>query len=180
MGDSKNDGDKRGVDVAYIAFAPGESERLGRIPCLAPQLEETLQLIKPDVSSNEKIALHIIMVGSLNYLNLARIIKVCMTEEQFEQLYGEHKGKSFYEKLKEFSVFSAEKDNYFLALRWQGNGCVETIRKLNGKTKPAEADENSFRSKYGNHDPLYAERNAVHGSATIADGKREIAIFFQD
>ena len=149
-------------------------------PRFVPPLEETLQLIKPDVSSNGKIVADIFSGGVQAHLLPVEFKKVCLTEEQFESLYGEHKGKSFYEDLKKFSVFSAEKDNYFWALHWRGNDCVETIRRLNGKTKPAEADERSFRYKYGDRDPKHAERNAVHGSATPADGKREVAIFFKD
>jgi nucleoside-diphosphate kinase len=53
---------------------------------------------------------------------------------------------------------------------------VETWRNLIGLTNSAEAEEGTIRHEFGDHKII--RFNAVHGSATDHDARREINFFF--
>ena len=48
-------------------------------------------------------------------------------------------------------------------------------RQLIGATDPAEAEEGTLRKMYG----LSIDKNSVHGSDSVANGKIEIDFFFK-
>ena len=53
---------------------------------------------------------------------------------------------------------------------------VEEWRNFIGSTNSAEAAEGTIRNEFGNHSVI--SENAVHGSATDHDARKEIPFFF--
>ena len=94
-----------------------------------------------------------------------------MDKKLVETFYGEHIGKSFWEKLRAFSMSGP-----MIALLLEGENAVEVVRKINGPTNPAEAPEGTIRGDYGTG--VKEPTNAVHGSATAKDALREINLLF--
>lgn len=94
-----------------------------------------------------------------------------MSEYEANSLYGEHKGKSFYDEL-----IAQMTQGCTIAVKLSGEDAVETVRRLNGATKTEEAMHGTIRHLFGT--PNVGPKNAVHGSATPEDAERELKIFF--
>ena len=130
----------------------------------------TFAIIKPDAvkkGNTGKIYDRIISAG-FNILG-AKLIKMSLLQAQ--GFYGVHKGKSFYVELTEFMssgqsmILALEKDNAVTAWR-------ETI----GATKPEEAAEGTIRLDFATS----IGENAVHGSDSDENAKKEIGFFFTE
>lgn len=130
----------------------------------------TFAIIKPDAVKNGntgKIYDRIISAG-FKILS-AKLIR--MTLAQAQGFYRVHKGKAFYEELTEFMsssqsmVLALEKDNAVSAWR-------ETI----GATNPKEADTGTIRRDFATS----IGENAVHGSDSDNNARKEIGFFFSE
>ena len=130
----------------------------------------TFAIIKPDAvkkGNTGKIYDQIISSG-FNILG-AKLIKMSLLQAQ--GFYGVHKGKPFYEELTEFMssgqsmVLALEKDN-----------AVSSWRETIGATNPEEASEGTIRFDFATS----IGENAVHGSDSDENAKKEIAFFFSD
>tara|TARA_B100001540_G_C15308107_1_gene417981 strand:- start:267 stop:563 length:297 start_codon:yes stop_codon:yes gene_type:complete len=94
-----------------------------------------------------------------------------MSKNQAEDFYSIHKDKPFYSDLVDFMssgrcmVLALEKDN--AVFEWR-----QTI----GATNPDEADEGTIRKLYASS----LGENAVHGSDSDENAKKEIAFFFNE
>ena len=130
----------------------------------------TFAIIKPDAvkkGTTGKIYDRIISAG-FNILG-AKLIKMSLLQAQ--GFYGIHKDKPFYEELTEFMssgqsmVLALEKDNAVTAWR-------ETI----GATNPEEAAEGTIRLDFATS----IGENAVHGSDSDENAKKEIGFFFTE
>lgn len=135
-------------------------------------MERTLVLIKPDAV---KIGawLDIIKVYEEEGFKITSRKIFVMPEPIVRELYREHEGKSFYNKLIEFM-----QSGITIALILTGANAVERVRIINGATNPEEAAKGTIRYEYGSTADGSPE-NAVHGSASSADAEREIAIVFR-
>lgn len=133
-------------------------------------MERTLGLIKPDAIAaghTGKILDHILQAGfhikGLKLLQLSR--------SQAEAFYAVHRERPFFADLVEFMTsgpivaFVIEKEN-----------AVAAYRELMGATDPSKAAPNTLRALYGQN----IERNAVHGSDSLENARREIAFFFSE
>ncbi|MBW6457887.1 MAG: nucleoside-diphosphate kinase [FCB group bacterium] len=130
--------------------------------------EQTLALIKPDAvqkRSYGRIIQDILQAGfdivGMNMLQLSR--------EKAESFYAVHKEKEFYGPLVEFMISGP-----VIALVLEKGNAVAEFRVLMGKTDAALAEEGTLRHKYGENN----RRNAVHGSDSPENAKKEIAFFF--
>ena len=130
----------------------------------------TFAIIKPDAVKNGntgKIYDRIISTG-FKILS-AKLIR--MTLAQAQGFYRVHEGKPFYEELTEFMsssqsmVLALEKDNAVSAWR-------ETI----GATNPKEADAGTIRRDFATS----IGENAVHGSDSDNNARKEIGFFFSE
>ena len=128
----------------------------------------TFAIIKPDAVKNGntgKIYDRIISAG-FKILG-AKLIR--MTLAQAQGFYAIHEGKPFYDELTDFMssslsmVLALEKDNAVSAWR-------ETI----GATNPEEAAEGTIRHDFATN----IGENAVHGSDSDENAKKEIGFFF--
>ena len=130
----------------------------------------TFAIIKPDAvkkGNTGKIYDRIITAG-FKILG-AKLIKMSLPQAQV--FYCIHKGKPFYKELTNFMyssqsmVLALEKDNAVTAWR-------ETI----GTTNPAEAGKGTIRHDYATS----IGENAVHGSDSDENAKKEIGFFFTE
>ena len=128
----------------------------------------TFAIIKPDAVKNGhtgKIIDRIIVAG-FKILG-AKFTKMSLVQTQ--GFYDIHKGKSFYEELTEF--MSADQS---MVLALEKKNAVSEWRKIIGATNPEEADKGTIRRDFATS----IGENAVHGSDSDENAKKEIAFFF--
>ena len=63
-----------------------------------------------------------------------------------------------------------------VAMVWEGPGVVKSARKLIGATNPLEAEPGTIRGDMA----VETGRNVIHGSDSVENGNREIALWFGD
>ena len=130
----------------------------------------TFAIIKPDAVKNNftgKIYDHII---NSNFIIIgAKLIH--MSKKEAENFYLIHKEKPFYDELTDF--MSSGK---CMVLALQKDNAVTEWRKTIGSTNPSDADEGTIRKLYATS----LGENAVHGSDSNENAKKEISFFFSD
>ena len=133
-------------------------------------MNRTFAIIKPDaVKKNHtgKIYNHIL---DSNFKIIGSKL-IHMSKKQAENFYLIHKDRPFYNDLTDFMssgkcmVLALEKEN-----------AVEEWRQTIGNTNPDEADEGTIRKLYASS----IGENAVHGSDSDENAKKEISFFFSD
>lgn len=132
-------------------------------------MERTLVLVKPD-GVQRGLAGEIIGRIERSGVRLVAMKFMMVTKELAEEHYGEHKGKPFFPGLVSFITSSP-----VVAMVWEGPGAIAHVRRLMGKTKPAESEPGTIRGDFG----VMVGRNLVHGSANAEDAAREVALWFE-
>ena len=130
--------------------------------------EITLSIIKPDAverNLEEKIKLFF----EKNNLKVLNSKKVKITKEEASEFYKVHQTKPFYDKL--CSYLSS---GPIIVMILEGENAVLKNRKLMGATDPQKAEEGTLRKMYG----ISIDKNSVHGSDSVENGKIEIDFFF--
>ena len=133
-------------------------------------MEKTLVLIKPD-AFRKHYSGDIIKHYENEGLKILAMKLMKMDEKIASKHYAEHIGRPYYDDLMGFMTSGP-----IIAMVLEGEDAIANVRRINGKTNPAEADEGTIRK-------LYAEsgsRNAVHASDSPESAAREIAIFFNE
>mgnify|MGYP002626961426 FL=1 len=133
-------------------------------------MEKTLVLIKPDAFGKNHTG-DILKRYEDEGLKIVAA-KVMQMDKKIAAIhYAEHVEKPFYPDLVEFMTSAP-----LMALVLGGENAIERVRKINGATNPAKADEGTIRK-------LFAEsvtKNAVHASDSPESAAREIKIFFSE
>jgi len=130
--------------------------------------EITLSIIKPDAverNLEEKIKLFF----EKNNFKVLNSKKVKITKEEASEFYKVHQTKPFYDKL--CSYLSS---GPIIVMILEGENAVLKNRKLMGATDPQKAEEGTLRKMYG----ISIDKNSVHGSDSVENGKIEIDFFF--
>jgi len=130
--------------------------------------ERTLVLVKPDGVQRALIG-EIIGRFERTGLKLVGMKLVRVTESMAAQHYAEHAQRPFYPGLIKFITSGP-----VVAMCIEGPGAVASVRRLMGATNPQESAPGTIRGDLG----VDIGRNLVHGSATLDDAAREVAIFF--
>ena len=137
-------------------------------------VEQTLAIIKPDAVAKN----HIGKISALIEDNGLRIIAAKMVHlsiKDAEILYGEHKGRPFYEPLLRFMTSGPVMVEIF-----EGENAIQILRDIMGATVPKEAAIGTIRNLYADHDfKGDVHENAIHGSDSPESAKREIEFFFK-
>lgn len=130
----------------------------------------TFAMIKPDAfeaGKGGRIMAHIEQAGfAVRAVRLVRLTRV-----EAEAFYEVHRGRPFYEELVSFMSSGRA-----VAMALEKADAVTAWRTAIGATDPVEAAEGTIRR-------LFAEskgRNAVHGSDSDENARREIAFFFPE
>ena len=130
----------------------------------------TFAIIKPDAVKNRntgKIYDRIISAGF--EIKSAKLLR--MTQSQAEGFYAVHKERPFFGELTEFMSSGP-----CMVLALQKENAVEEWRKTIGATNPDEADNGTIRKDFATN----IQENAVHGSDSDENEKKEIGFFFSD
>ena len=130
----------------------------------------TFAIIKPDAVKNNntgKIYNHIIESG----FNISAAKLINMSKHQAEHFYFIHKDRPFYNELTDF--MSSGK---CMVLALNKENAVNEWRDTIGATNPEEAKKGTIRNLYGTD----LGQNAVHGSDSNENAKKEIAFFFTE
>jgi nucleoside-diphosphate kinase len=130
--------------------------------------ERTLVLVKPDALAR-RLAGEIL--GRLEQRGLeiraAKLVQV--DRELAEEHYAEHREKPFFGELVEFIITTP-----VVAMRVEGEGAIQVMRRLMGTTNPAEAAPGTIRGDLA----LSLPDNLVHGSDSPESAQRELKLFF--
>ena len=127
-------------------------------------------MLKPGVL-NRRLVGEVISRLEKKGLKLVALKMLQISPELASKHYAEHNGKSFYNDLVSY-ITSAP----VVAMVWQGDDCVQIVRKMVGATKPSEAAPGTIRGDYCVH----TNHNIIHASDSDESAAREISLFFKD
>tara|TARA_B100000767_G_C19557451_1_gene447611 strand:- start:258 stop:668 length:411 start_codon:yes stop_codon:yes gene_type:complete len=133
-------------------------------------IEQTLSIIKPD-AVERNLTENIKDIFIKNGLKIIKSIKTHISKEEASEFYKVHQTKPFYDDL---CAYLSSGPIFVMIL--EGNGAVLLNRKLMGATNPKDAEPDTIRKLYG----ISIDKNSVHGSDSIENGKIEINFFFKN
>lgn len=97
-------------------------------------------------------------------------MKMCqLTDEQLSEHYGQHKGKPFFQQLKDAMMVTP-----VIVCCYEGVDAVEVVRNLAGVTNGRKAALGTIRGDYC----MSFQENVVHTSDSIENAKIELERFF--
>ena len=131
-------------------------------------IEQTLSIIKPD-AIERNLDIEIKNFFEKNNLKISRSKKVKISKEEAAEFYQVHQTKPFYNDLCNYLASGP-----IVVMILEGENAVLENRKLMGATDPLKAEEGTLRKMYG----ISIDKNSVHGSDSIENGKKEINFFF--
>lgn len=133
-------------------------------------MNQTLAIIKPDATAGGKAGLILAQLESAGFtLRAARMLT--MTPAQAGSFYAVHRERPFYDSLVAFMTSGP-----CIPMVLEGPAAVPRLREVIGATDPAEAAEGTVRRLHAES----KERNAIHGSDSGDNARREIAFFFSE
>lgn len=106
-----------------------------------------------------------------NDLRLAAIKKVILSEQQAGEFYAVHKERPFFKDLVKFMT-----EGPVVVSVLEGDNAVAKNRELMGATNPKEAAKGTIRADFATS----IDANAVHGSDSLENAKKEIEFFFKN
>jgi nucleoside-diphosphate kinase len=133
-------------------------------------MEKTLSIIKPDAVAKNVIG-KIIDRFESNGLRIAAMKKIKLTKEDAAKFYEVHKERPFFNDLCEYMSSGP-----VVVMVLEGENAVAKNRELMGATDPKEAAPGTIRADFAES----IEANAVHGSDSLENAKKEIAFFFAE
>jgi nucleoside-diphosphate kinase len=133
-------------------------------------MEKTLSIIKPDAVMKNVIG-KIVDRFESNGLRIAAMKKIKLTKEDAAKFYEVHKERPFFNDLCEYMSSGP-----VVVMVLEGDNAVAKNRELMGATNPKEAAPGTIRADFAES----IEANAVHGSDSLENAKKEIAFFFAE
>lgn len=131
-------------------------------------MERTLAILKPDTVRKRQIGQILARIEAAGFrVTAMRLMR--LTREQAEGFYAVHRDRAFFHDLVEFMTSGP-----CVPMVLEKEHAVADFRALIGATDPAEAAEGTIRRDFAEN----KTHNAIHGSDSIANGKREVAFFF--
>lgn len=130
--------------------------------------ERTLLIIKPD-SIEKRVAGNILSRVEKEGFDITAMKMLHLTRTQAGDFYAVHKDKPFYGPLLDFMT-----SGRVIVARIERDNAVERWREVIGSTDPKKAAPGTLRALYGES----IERNAVHGSDSVENGRIETDFFF--
>ena len=132
-------------------------------------IEQTLSIIKPD-AVERNIDNKIKTFFEKNNLKILKSKKVKISKEEASEFYKVHQTKPFYNDLCNYLSSGP-----IVVMILEGENAVSKTRQLMGATDPSKAEAGTLRKMYG----LSIDKNSVHGSDSVENGKIEIDFFFK-
>ena len=131
-------------------------------------MEQTLSIIKPDAVQKNVIG-KIVDRFESNGLRIAAMKKIRLSRCDAKDFYAVHKERPFFNDLVDFMVSGP-----VVVMVLEGLNAVAKNRELMGATNPKEAAPGTIRADFADS----IDANAVHGSDSLENAKREVAFFF--
>ena len=132
-------------------------------------IEQTLSIIKPD-AVERNLENKIKDFFEKNNLTISKTKKVKISKEEASEFYKVHQTKPFYGDLCNYLSSGP-----IVVMILEGENAVARNRQLMGATDPSKAEEGTLRKMYG----ISIDKNSVHGSDSVENGKIEIDFFFK-
>ena len=130
--------------------------------------ERTLGIIKPDAVSAGRTGKIIERIEQEGF-EIIDMRKIQLGRDQAERFYAIHKGKGFFNELIDFMTSGP-----VVVMILEKVNSIKAWRELMGDTDPAKASEGTIRKLFGTD----VGKNAVHGSDSPENAKKEIKFFF--
>lgn len=131
--------------------------------------EKTLGIIKPDAVARGIIG-EILAVVESEQLNIIGIKMMRLEKKTAEELYKEHRGKSFFDSLIE-SVTSGN----IVVFVVEGKNAISKYKEMVGHPNPIYALEGTLRKLFA----LSVLENSVHASSNSTEASREVSLVFE-
>jgi nucleoside-diphosphate kinase len=131
--------------------------------------EKTLSIIKPD-AVERNLEDQIKSFFEKNNLKIFDSKKVKISKEEASEFYKVHQTKPFYNDLCNYLSSGP-----IVVMILEGENAVLKNREIMGATDPKKANEGTLRKMYG----ISIDKNSVHGSDSVENGKIEIDFFFK-
>jgi len=131
--------------------------------------EQTLSILKPDAVAANHIGAILSLCEKVG-LKIVAAKMVHLTPEQAKAFYAVHAHRPFFQELVTFMV---EGPVFVFVL--EGDNAVMKYRDLMGATNPKEAAPGTIRAEFAKS----IDKNAVHGSDSAENAKKEIVFFFK-
>ena len=132
-------------------------------------IEQTLSIIKPD-AVERNLDNKIKSFFEKNNLKIIKSKKVKISKEEESEFYKVHQTKPFYNELCNYLSSGP-----IVVMVLEGENAVSRNRELMGATDPLKAKDGTLRKIYG----ISIDKNSVHGSDSLENGKIEIDFFFK-
>ena len=132
-------------------------------------IEQTLSIIKPD-AVERNLDNKIKYFFQKNNLKILKSKKVKISKEEASEFYKVHQTKPFYNELCNYLSSGP-----IVVMVLEDENAVSRNRQLMGATDPLKAKDGTLRKIYG----ISIDKNSVHGSDSLANGKIEIDFFFK-
>ena len=131
-------------------------------------MEQTLVLVKGD-GVRRRLVGEIVRRIEAKGLDIGAMQLMDVSRELAEEHYAEHREKPFFGELVDFITSTP-----VVAMRIEGEGAIQVVRRLMGTTNPAEAAPGTIRGDLA----LSLPDNLVHGSDSPESAQRELGLFF--
>ncbi|MBI2547695.1 MAG: nucleoside-diphosphate kinase [Candidatus Aenigmarchaeota archaeon] len=138
-------------------------------------MERTLIIVKPD-GVRKGLEKSIIRKYENAGLRMVKRKVLTPTPDLLKKHYSAHVKKPFYPYLEKFMSSGP-----VVAMVFEGEDAVATVRKVTGATDPAKADVGTIRRDFGDMELPDDDRimmNLVHASATKEEAEKEIKLWF--
>ena len=132
--------------------------------------EQTLSIIKPD-AVERNLHEEIKSEFNKNGFEIIKEKKIYLSRQEAEKFYKIHETKPFYNDLCEYLSSGP-----IIVMTLQKENAVLDNRKLMGATNPKEATLGTIRRDFATS----IEKNAVHGSDSDENARKEIGFFFSE
>jgi len=134
----------------------------------APQ--RTFVMVKPD-GVRRKLVGEIISRLERRNFDIVAMKMLTPSRELAESHYAEHKGRDYFEALVEFVTSGP-----VVAMVVESEDAIRLVRNTMGATSPLDAEPGSIRGDL----TVNTRQNLIHGSCSVDDAAREIALWFPE
>jgi nucleoside-diphosphate kinase len=132
-------------------------------------MERTLIIVKPDGVQRGLVG-EVIRRFEQRGLRIVGMKFMSVPRSLAEEHYAVHRERPFFGGLVEYIVSSP-----VVVMALEGTNAVAAARKTIGATRPNEAEAGTIRGDLA----LEVGRNLVHGSDSVENGEKEIALWFK-
>jgi nucleoside-diphosphate kinase len=132
--------------------------------------ERTLTILKPDCVRKELIGEVTKRIQEAGFTIVAMKM-TRLTKATAGGFYAVHKERPFYDKLCTFMSSGP-----CVPMILEKENAIKDFRKFIGATNPDEAEEGTIRADFADS----MGENIIHGSDSVANGKKEANFFFSD